>query len=329
MEFRKLISFGKGSFVVSLPKDWVEQNKLKKGALLSLDKTSRSVVVSTDFSEREEEKTAITIAADDKSIEQLQAEIVTAYLSNYDIIEVIARRFEGKEEKIKEIVMNLAGLEILEQTATKITAKYLLDIKEISLDSLIRRIDNITRSLILDAIQCVDGACNYKSIKQRDADVNRLNFLIHRTVRKAVTQQRDPWNLFWFMRISRKLERIADTQKRIAKDLENLKLSEGFAAEMKEAYGHIYDSYLKVMKSYYETDKNAALEIELSHKQRTMECDQLLSKELKDEYKIVRREAESLLSTHIHEHMVMTEIITNLKLMATDIKNIARGIMSD
>ena len=37
MEFRKLISFGKTSFVMSLPKGWVVKNKLKKGDLIALE----------------------------------------------------------------------------------------------------------------------------------------------------------------------------------------------------------------------------------------------------------------------------------------------------
>jgi phosphate uptake regulator len=34
VEFRRLIGFGKSSFVVSLPKNWIEKNKLVKGDLV-------------------------------------------------------------------------------------------------------------------------------------------------------------------------------------------------------------------------------------------------------------------------------------------------------
>ena len=37
MGFRKIIGFGDGSFVVSLPKDWVIKNGLKKGDDVSVD----------------------------------------------------------------------------------------------------------------------------------------------------------------------------------------------------------------------------------------------------------------------------------------------------
>ena len=46
MEYRKLISFGKSSYVVSLPKSWVVQNKLKKGDLLYFDEKEKDLILS-------------------------------------------------------------------------------------------------------------------------------------------------------------------------------------------------------------------------------------------------------------------------------------------
>ena len=46
MEFRKLISFGKSSYVVSLPKAWVVQQKLKKGDLIAVDEAGPKLILS-------------------------------------------------------------------------------------------------------------------------------------------------------------------------------------------------------------------------------------------------------------------------------------------
>ena len=45
MEYRKLISFGKSSFVVSLPKSWIKQNKLKKGDLIHFEDEGNNLVI--------------------------------------------------------------------------------------------------------------------------------------------------------------------------------------------------------------------------------------------------------------------------------------------
>ena len=36
IDVRKLISFGKGSYIISMPKSWIEKNNLKKGDLISV-----------------------------------------------------------------------------------------------------------------------------------------------------------------------------------------------------------------------------------------------------------------------------------------------------
>ena len=51
MEYRKVIGFGKGSYVISLPKGWALKNKLKKGSTLSVETGANSMVVSTNLVE--------------------------------------------------------------------------------------------------------------------------------------------------------------------------------------------------------------------------------------------------------------------------------------
>ena len=56
---RKLIGFGKNSYVVSLPKQWVEKNKLNKGDLISIDENKEGLLLKTNNVElkKEEPKT--------------------------------------------------------------------------------------------------------------------------------------------------------------------------------------------------------------------------------------------------------------------------------
>jgi phosphate uptake regulator len=318
-----------------LPKEWVQKNKLKKGSNLSMDINSDSILISTDLAEEAVESTTTTINTDNKSIEEIETEIITAYLTNYNIIEIISKNLKSNDGQIKDIIMNLAGLEILEQTNTKITAKFLMDLREISLDSLVRRMDNITRSLVIDAVDCIRGSCNYSSIKQRDIDVNRLNFLIMRTIRQAMNSSKQQkkmvkttWQLYTYLVLAEKLEKIADRQKRIARCLEQLKLSPNFAKELLKVYTSLKQSYIDVMTAYYKEDKKAALQIEMTNKERIFACDKLLSKDIKKEYKMLKKGSKDNLMTHVHEHMIMTVIITNLKAMATSVKLIARTIMN-
>ena len=59
MEYRKLISFGKNSYVVSLPKNWVRQNKLKKGDLVYIEENVSNLVLQPRPSESGDRKSVV------------------------------------------------------------------------------------------------------------------------------------------------------------------------------------------------------------------------------------------------------------------------------
>ena len=88
MEYRKLIGFGKSSFVISIPKNWTEKNKLKKGDVVYLREEDTALVVSAKEKRLIKEPKRITIRTESKTIDKLQAEIVAAYLENYDVFEI-------------------------------------------------------------------------------------------------------------------------------------------------------------------------------------------------------------------------------------------------
>ena len=55
VEFRKLISFGKTSFVMSIPKAWVTKNNLKKGDLIVLQEKENNLLLSPEANAHEKE----------------------------------------------------------------------------------------------------------------------------------------------------------------------------------------------------------------------------------------------------------------------------------
>ena len=65
MDYRRLISFGKSSFVVSLPKGWVVQNKLKKGDLIYFEESGPNLVLTSnaDTSENKDKEAVINVDA--------------------------------------------------------------------------------------------------------------------------------------------------------------------------------------------------------------------------------------------------------------------------
>ena len=283
IDVRKLISFGKGSYIVSMPKGWVEKNNLKKGDLISVSDDGVELVLSAGQQEKKPDSKEASIDVKGKSLDIIKSEIVSSYLNGYDTITILLESGNNEVPRIKEIIRNLSGLEIMEQTSTRITAKNLINVNEISIANIIRRMDIITRAMMEDCILCCRGQCNYESIVSRDTDVNRLYFLGYRVIKNAMKNPRiakslglDAWQLHNDSLIILRLEKVADRQKRIARYVCTSSLDRATLAELDKVHTDISESYNEVMKAYYTHDKQISFRIETTHKDRTSACDRIL-----------------------------------------------------
>ncbi len=327
IDIRKLISFGKGSYIISMPKSWIQKNNLKKGDLISVEDEGFELVLKASQADKASDSKEINIDAKGKDIELMKADIVSSYLNGYDTINISFDNNDKEAPKIKDIIRNLSGLEIMEQTSNRILAKNLININEISIQNIIRRMDIITRAMIEDTILCCRGNYNYESIHDRDADVNRLYFLGYRVIKNAMKNPRiakslgtEPWQLHSDTLIILRLEKIADRQKRLARYLCTTNLDRATFAELDRIHTDISECYNDVMKSYYNQDKQISYQIEITNKDRIALCDKLLEK-------YTHMYANSKVKTTNSNLVAVAQIVENLKATATSIKNIARTVL--
>ena len=96
MEYRKLISFGKNSFVISLPKSWVRQNNLQKGVLIYVEEQENNLLLSLGSKQETVEKVK-EIPADGKSVRRLKREIISAYIKDYKTIVLFGEELKDNE----------------------------------------------------------------------------------------------------------------------------------------------------------------------------------------------------------------------------------------
>lgn len=330
---RKLIGFGKNSYVVSLPKQWVDKNKLNKGDLLSIDESKEGLLLKTNNLEVKEEPKTAVINAENKSLSNLKTEIISAYVDNHNIVEVIYKDLKTNAPAIRDILHDLAGLEVINQTSTRIVAKDLININELSIKTLVRRMDNITRAMIEDAIECFGGIDHSDSLLNIDKDVNRLYFLTSRVIRSGLKDVRianslgtNALKLHSDHTVTTKIERIADNIKRICRSLNQSELNTKWRNELKEIFEGIKQSYLDVMKAYYTNDEKIALKIEETNRDRIMACDNFFSKHNHKGLKF-----ENLAKGGVCGFRMAcgatTRILENMKEMSSDVKYIARTII--
>jgi len=261
MEYRKLISFGKSSYVVSLPKSWIKQNQLKKGDLIYLEESKEGLILQANYQDKNAEETEIVINVNNKSLKRIQREIIAAYIHNFKKIICVGKEVKTKATKIQEIIQKLVALEIIEQDNNKIVAKDFLNLNDISLNQIVKKMDVISRSMLSDCKNMFKED-NSTSIYNRDQDINKFRYLVYRIVwygmsnptaafKKFNLSQVDLFNYWWF---SLSIEQIGDCIKRIARHLKETKLNKKNQEDYLNLLTGIEKEYLDILKAYYAND---------------------------------------------------------------------------
>ncbi|MAF99467.1 MAG: hypothetical protein CMH61_02545 [Nanoarchaeota archaeon] len=313
MEYRKLISFGKSSFVVSLPKPWVTKNKLSKGDLIYFDEVPNGLVLNHREGSNNQEESEITIDVNGKSIRQIQREIISAYIRNFKSVTLTGEEVKDKAREIQNIIQNLVALEVMEQTSKRILAKDFLNMKETDPQLLVRKMDIIVRAMIEDC-KLMFKEDVYDSIYHRDNDVNKLSFLLYRTVRYGMDNSGAIFKKFKFTSndllrywwVTYNLESIGDDAKRIARCIKKMELNKESQAEFLEIFSALEKNYLDMMRGFYKQDSELAHDVHEKKRMCVQDCEAFYSK--------------------INDLTWSGYLVSQLKSLATNIHSIGRSI---
>ncbi len=266
MEHRKLIKFGNSSYVISLPKKWITKNKLEKGnSVFFQEGINGEISLKANFSSEEEKKPSI-IQTDNISPKSIRREIISSYMNDHRTI-ILSGKRENYQEKIQELIQDLIGVEIVEETSERLVLKDFIDVHKVSISEMLQRTDIILRSMIEDMIQCLKKDL-YDSINPRDITINKLRFMILKMVRNSMVDSSlmskfknsdlDPLYVFILLF---NMEDIADNTRRIARILAQSKLTNKEKDILEQIYKKMQRMYLEVMKSHHKKDKNFASEV--------------------------------------------------------------------
>jgi phosphate uptake regulator len=190
-ELRKIQQTPTGTFFVCLTRDWAKKNGLKKGTQVSLDETSdgKLVIDASYNTEPPAKTTSLNVGP------YLSREITGRYLLGYDYIDIEAKdRIDSNARKIvKCTVSSLAGLEIVEETSSKISLQTLMQQPSGFIpEKILQRNNAIVAGMLRDAAASfVNGDLELaKNVIERDADSNKLYFLLVRILRTIIQTPR-------------------------------------------------------------------------------------------------------------------------------------------
>lgn len=253
IENRKVQQTGGSSFIISLPKEWIKEHKIKKGDNLSiLSQPNGNLMITPNPSSQEVIKENVITVDKDTTPDYLFRLLVGVYIMGYSriIIQTTRDRFDRPiKELIESFVKITIGTEIIEEHANKKIIKDLLNPKEMPFDKAIKQMYIKANDMHEDAVKALESADKIlaQNVIDRDDDLDRLNWLVERqshiVLRDVILCQKmnitleDASN---FQFISKYLERIGDHAVKIAQNV--LKL------DYERIDEKLFDSILKASK---------------------------------------------------------------------------------
>jgi phosphate uptake regulator len=189
MHARKVLEMGGGTLLVSLPKDWARKNGVTKGSTVAVDELSGRKLIVRPIEEAEDRPREASLEYTGEDLIPVTNDITGAYLYGYDVIRLWGKKVISREDRarLKATLSRLIGLEIMDEDSKHITVQFLLEPSAINPEGIVRRMSGILEGMIKDTGEAVaKGDQKLLSlVAERDDEVDRLYFLLVRTIRTA------------------------------------------------------------------------------------------------------------------------------------------------
>ena len=198
-EVRKIQFTGKSTFVISLPKKWVNELNLKAGDPVTIARESDntlSVIPDVTRNSIESIDEATTQILKDESANSLKRKLISIYLAGYNIIHLkskFGRISPSLRDATRDVVRrNLVGTEIIADSSDIITVQVLITLPELSINTAVRRMYLLASSMHKDAMVALTEI-NYElseDVIKSDDEVDRFSLYILRNLVIATKNER-------------------------------------------------------------------------------------------------------------------------------------------
>lgn len=197
-ETRKIQFTGNSSYIISLPKAWVEEMSLKRGDQVVISQHgASSMLVSLPYERAagadgtSGNEVVVSVSKGDAAPAIIR-KMISLYLQGYATIHVTwagAPFSPAQRAAIKDTVRRtLVGAEIISDSSRGITIQILVDTLALSVTGAFKRMLHLSKSMLADAITAVESSDVdlAKEIINADDEVDRFGFYIIRQLKIAV-----------------------------------------------------------------------------------------------------------------------------------------------
>ena len=231
METRKIQKTGGSTYVVSLPKRWIQASGLKKGDQVALSVTGDGTLTVDPHIPRGSEKLVKTVevtqATDPRT---LLRQLVGSYVTGYDVIEI---RSKGRipfelRRTVQDFSRRVIGPEIVEESSNLVVLQDVADHADLDMRKVVRRMHLMAKNMLEESVRAVKELDKGMAdeVVSRDDEVDRLHWFVekqHAMMRRNISfaaKMKTTWLESDSMLLASKaLERIADHATRIARSV--------------------------------------------------------------------------------------------------------------
>jgi len=301
MEFRKLIAFGKTSYVMSIPKQWVLKNNMKKGDLISLDENEGKLVLSPRIEEEGEkiEKAEINVSKLDPAIVRF---IHAIYKRGADEIAITFDKPEQLSTIQQMISEDMIGFEITSQERNHCTIKAIAREFDQEFDSMLRRTFLVLKSMSHGIVESMENEDldSIPNLQHLESINNKYTGFCRRILNKHGFKEKQKNVTFMYCTVE-ELEKLADQYKYLCdyftfakKNIKNIN------KDVIKLYKDTSDLFEGFYNVFYKFELNKAVELFKKRKSLVKETEKFLNSDSKQEIMLA------------HYLIVIIQLIANL-----------------
>jgi phosphate uptake regulator len=202
IELRKIQFSGKTSYMLALPKKWVEEVGLRQGDKVSISRQSnKSLLItlqdvtspSSGMNSDRNTDVAVQLLAGKDDFSTVVRKIISLYLAGYSRIHVAVagggRLTVSQRTVIKDAIRrHLMGTEVVSDNEEGISLQVLLGRPQMNLKDALSRMHLVAASMHTDAIDALERHDEdlVESVMENDDDVDRFGFYVSRQLNIAL-----------------------------------------------------------------------------------------------------------------------------------------------
>ena len=230
---RRLQQSGGSTYIISLPKKWIEELKVKAGEHMTIVKNSnQSLTLFPGDAEQITEKSKAIIKTSQKdSSESIKRKIIAAYLGGYKTIQIKSKGVRIQSEHARAIRAlvrtTMIGTEIVESSSETIVIQVLTRLPELSFETALKRMYLMAVNMHKEAIESFSEGdiAHSEEIINMDDEVDRFSLYMRRNLAISIENARileemglkKASDCLGYRAVITRIERIADHAVLIAK----------------------------------------------------------------------------------------------------------------